>query len=125
MASLKQYSLIFGVIGGTLLAEEQEIDVERTTNSQPVATVLNGYSGESPGAAMMTVDVQNAVPSAGFEFDAGQSMLALIPVSVQVIGPGGKSAKAKAFIIKDSLKHGVNQEAKYSFSARMPMSLFT
>jgi len=123
--SLKQYTLLFGVANGSLLAEEQEIDMTRTTNSQPVSTVLNGYSGESPGAPMQEVDIQNAVPAAGFEFDAGKYMLGLIPVSIQVIGPGGKSNKGQGFIIQDSVRHGVNQEARYSFRVRMPMALFS
>src|SRR5579859_7807486 len=124
MASLKLYTLLYVVVGGQLLVEEQEVDMTRTTNSQPISTVANGYSGESPGAGMVEIDVQNAIPSAGFEFDAGPYMLGLIPIPIQVRGPGGKSVKGKAFIISDATRHGVNQEAKYSFKSRMSLTLF-
>jgi len=123
------YSIFFAVVTGvatptTMLAQEQEIDITRNTQSQAVETVALGYAGESPGAPMMEVDIINAIPQGGFEFDAGANMLALIPVSIQVIGPGGRSVKGKGFIISDSIRHGVNQQARYSFRARMSMQLF-
>lgn len=124
-ANLQLYTLIFAVADGVLLAEEISIDVTRTTNSQPVATVAKGYAGESPGAAMMEVDVTNAIPSGGFEFDMGKKIAGLIPLNVQVLGPGGTSARGQAFVYSDSIRHGVNQEAQYSFRARMPLTLFT
>lgn len=128
-ANPQLYSLFFVVITATnqrtaLLAHEQEVDITRNTQSQAVETVALGYAGESPGAPIMEVDVINAIPAGGFEFDAGASMLGLIPASIQVLGPGGKSAKGKAFIISDTVRHGVNQQARYSFRSRMSMQLF-
>jgi len=119
------YTLVFFSADGTLLAEEVEVDVARTTNSQPVSTVAKGYAGESPGAPMVEVDVRNAIPAGGFEFDMGKKMMGLIPVDVQVWGPGGTSLKGKMFVISDSVRHGVNQEAAYSFRARGAMQLFS
>ena len=52
-SSVQLYTLLYVGVNGTLLAEEQEIDISRTTNSQAVATVAKGYAGESPGAAMI------------------------------------------------------------------------
>jgi len=122
--NLQLYSLIFAVTGGTLLVEEQEVDMSRTTNSQQIDTVAKGYAGESPGAPMTELDIQNAIPQGGFEFDAGPYMASLTPVPVQVLGPGGQSARGNAFIISDALRHGVNAAARYSFRARMPLALF-
>ena len=113
-----------GVVGGVLLAEEQEIDFERTANAQQVDTVIKGFAGLSPGSPMLMVEVMNAAPQAGFEFDAGNYILSLGLVPVQIIGPGGKVMKGDAFIIKDNGKHGVNQQMRYSFSAIMPLKLF-
>lgn len=123
------YSILFTVVTATnkttsLLAQEQEVDITRNTQSQAVETVALGYAGESPGAPMMEVDIVNAIPANGFEFDAGPSMLLLIPAKIQVLGPGGKSVKGNGFIISDSIRHGVNQQARYSFRARMSMQLF-
>lgn len=123
--NLKLYSFLFAAANGTLLAEEQQIDVARMTNSQPVSTVPNGYSGESPGAGMTDITIRNAIPQGGFEFEMGKYMAGLIPLDIQVTGPGGKSIKGKCFVISDSIRHGVNQEASYEFRARMALSLFS
>lgn len=122
--NVQLYSLLFVGIEGTLLVEEQQVDLTRTTNSQPISTVAKGYAGESPGAAMIELDVTSAVPQGGFEFDMGQKMAGLIPVNFQVRGPGGKTNFGVGFVYQDSLTHGVNQESKYSFRLRAALSLF-
>lgn len=122
---MQLYALLFVGIEGTLLAEEHQVSVARRTNAQPVMTVAKGYAGDSPGAAMIELDVMNAIPQGGFEFDMGQKMAGLIPVAFQVLGPGGKSARGQGFVYEDSITHGVNKEAEYSFRLRAPLSLFS
>jgi hypothetical protein len=124
LANLQQYTIILAVVNGNLLAEEQEVDTTRTANAQQVDTVVKGFAGLSPGSPMLEVDIANAAPQGGFEFDAGPYILSLTPVPVQVIGPGGKSLRGDCFIISDALKHGVGQQARYSFRCIMPMQLF-
>jgi hypothetical protein len=118
------YTMLFVVAGGSLLAEEQQVDVARTANAQMVNTVAKGFAGVSPGAAMTEVDVKNAVPQGGFEIDFGQAIAALSLIDVQVLGPGGKTLKGKCFVLSDVTRHGVNQEASYEFKAVMPLTLF-
>jgi hypothetical protein len=122
--NLQLYSILLSVVGGNLLAEEQEIDFSRTANAQQVDTVLKGFAGMSPGSPMLEVDIHGAMPQGGFEFDAGPYIISLTPVAVQVIGPGGKAMKGDAFIVSDQGRHGVNQQARYSFRCLMPMQLF-
>jgi hypothetical protein len=122
---LSAYSLLFETVDGALLAEEQSITIDRTTNSQAVSTVAKGYAGESPGAAMTEVTVESALPAGGFEFDAFKKMAALIPTNLYTIGPGGKQLKAQVFIISDTVRHGVNQPASYTFKARGTLSAWT
>lgn len=124
MANLGLYSILVGVVGGNLLAQEQEIDFSRTANAQQVDTVILGFAGMSPGSPMLEVDVNNAAPQGGLEFDAGPYILALGLVPVQVIGPGGKVMKGDAFIISDNGRHGVNQQMRYNFRMIMPLKLF-
>jgi hypothetical protein len=124
LSSLQLYTLIFFVGDGTLLAEEQQVDVRRTSGSQRVLTVAKGFAGVSPGAGLVEIDVTNAIPSGGFEFNMGQKIMGLIPLDVQVIGPGGKSLRSKAFVEHDTIKHGVNQDASYMFSCVMPITDF-
>ncbi len=116
-----QYALFFPTLNGTLLAEEQNVEIDRATNSQAVSTVAKGYAGESPGAAMCEITVTNAIPAAGFEFNAGAVMASLTPVQMYVLGPGGKQLKFEGFIISDAVKHGVSQEATYTMRARGTM----
>ena len=123
--NLQLYSIMFFSGDGTLLAEEQQIDVRRTANAQRVMTVAKGFAGLSPGAPLMEMTVSNAVPQGGFEFDMGKKILGLIPLDVQVWGPGGTTAKGKAFVEHDSIRHGVNQETNYTFECVMPMTLFS
>ena len=125
MANLQLYSLVYWTVNGALLSEQKSGTIDRATNSQAVNTVPKGYAGESPGAAMTEFSVENAVPAPGFEFDAGPNMAGLIPTHLYEIGPGGLQYRGECFIIADSLKHGVNQEATYSFRARGPMTLWS
>lgn len=74
---------------------------------------------------MCEFSVDSAIPAGGFEFDAGQKLAGLIPADLYVQGPGGNTLKGKCFIISDSIRHGVNQPASYSFKARGPLNLFS
>ena len=121
MANQIQYTLAFVTADGTLLTQEQDVKVDRTTNSQAVSTVALGYAGESPGAPMVEIDVTNAVPAGGFEFQAGVKMTGLISTQVYVLGPGGQTHKSQGQIYADSFSHGVNKAAAYSFRMRAPM----
>lgn len=118
---LKLYTLQYVSINGTLLTEQFESQIARSSNSQAVTTVARGYAGESPGAATVEIDVTNAVPADGFELDAGDNIEGLIPVDVGLIA-AGKQLVVKAFIISDSFSHSVNAESKYSFKMRGPFA---
>jgi len=123
--NLSVYTLLFVTANGALLAEEQNVTIDRTTNSQAINTVPGGYSGESPGAGMTEVTVVSAVPATGIEFDAGPTMAALLPAQLYTLGPGGKTLKGDCFIISDSIRHGANQAAEYTFRARGKYTLWT
>jgi hypothetical protein len=122
--NLQLYTQLFQVLDGTLLAEAQEITLARTTDAQIIKTIAKGMAGVSPGAPMIEWDVKSAVPSAGFEFDAGKKMLGLIPAQLFTLGPGGMTLRGFAFIISDSVTHAVNVETSYTFKAVGPMSLW-
>lgn len=123
--NLLLYTVLYTVIDGTLLAEEQTVSISRTTNAQLIHTVAKGMSGVSPGSPIIEWDVESAVPSGGFEFDAGKKMLGLIPTQVYVLGPGGMALKGQAFIISDTITHAVDSPSKYTFKAVGPMSLWS
>lgn len=117
MSNLQLYSLISCYVDGALLTQEGSVTIRRMTNSQPVTTVANGYSGESPGAAMIEVDVENAVPAADFEFQPGTYMSGLVPAEMTLFA-ANRTLTVKGFIYEDDFSHAVNSAAKLSFKFR-------
>jgi hypothetical protein len=125
MANDIQYSIVFVGVNGSLLAQAEDVTIERDNNAQPVSTMALGYAGDSPGAAMMMITVQNAVPQAGFELDAGPFMASVSSCRIDTYGPAGLILSADANIYKDTFKKGVNSPASYSFQARAKMAQWT
>lgn len=117
LSSLQVYTLAYVTVAGALLTEQASVTVHRRTNSNPVNTVIKGYSGESPGAGNCEVQVKNAVPSADFEMNPGPYMKSLQSVEIGIIA-AGKQLVIPGFIIEDTFSHGVNQEATLEFSFR-------
>lgn len=124
-----KYAYATIIIDGVgVLSEEASISLDRTTNSQPVMTVVKGYTGESPGAPMVELSVDSAVPSTGFELDPGLYMAALSlnshgenPNGVNftiVLSEGAVSFGFKGFIYADNFQHAVNSASKLTFRAR-------
>lgn len=121
MSEFSLYALAYVLVDGGILTQEGSVTVNRSTNSQPVSTVALGYAGESPGAAMVEINVRNAVPSADFEMDPGKYMKSLKEVEIGILGPGGKQLTARGFIISDTFEHSVNAESSLSFQFRGKM----
>ena len=124
--ALVQYARANIKIDGNLLAEEASVTINRTTNSQPVSTVYHGYNGETPGAPMCELSVDNAVPSSAIEFDPGSYMLALSSlggpdpngVKFEIEIPGGPTFQFDGFIVSDNFSHAINASSKITFTAR-------
>jgi hypothetical protein len=115
MANLQLYTLLYVTVNGRLLTEHAEVTVNHNSNASPVNTVAKGFAGVSSGAPVWEIDVTNAVPSADFEFDPGESISENDVVEIGVVGPGGKTGVSKGFILSSSLSHGVGREASLSF----------
>ncbi len=111
------YTLAFATVNGGILTQNSGIAMERTTGSQPVLTLLRGYAGESPGAGMTTISLQNVVPAVDFEFMADVFMESLTAVEIGV-NVASRIMVCKGFIIKDSYKQSVNGEGQYDMDFR-------
>lgn len=111
------YTLIYVTINNALLTQEGSCTMRRTTGSQPVHTVPNAYSGESPGSAMCEMEIESAVPLAAVEFDPTSLMQGLVPAEVAFV-MAGKTYASKGFIYEDDYRHAVNQEAKQTLRFR-------
>ncbi len=122
-SNLQLYTVAYIYINGSLLSEEASLTVDRVTNSQEVLTVAKGYAGESPGAAMTSITVDNAVPSGDFEFNPDSFMGAMQPVEI-VVFAANKKLNFNGFIISDNFSHAVNSASKLTFAARGSFAAF-
>lgn len=113
----EKYSKASVYVDGSLLSQEATVSVKRSTGSQPVKTVANGYSGESPGAGMLEISVENAVPAADFEVDPGKYMANLDNCEITIFA-AGRTLTQTMCIYEDNFGHGVDTPAKLTFSAR-------
>lgn len=121
MANLQLYTTANVFVNGAILAEEVGVRVRRSTGSQPVTTVAKGYAGESPGAGMIEIEVENAVPSADFELNPGPFMKNLTACEISLYG-AGHTLSVRGFIVEDSFGHSVSNPSNLSFTFRGPFS---
>ena len=112
--SVQLYSNAFVTINGSLLTEEASVTVTKNSGLNPVMTVAKGFAGMSQGAATAEIDVDNAVPSADFEFNPDKFMRSGSTVEVGVI-MAGRQTVFVGFITTATYSHSVNAESKLSF----------
>lgn len=124
MANLQQYTQGIPYVDGAALTEATSVRVRRATNSQPVNTIAKGYAGESPGAGMIEIDVENAVPSLAFELNPGKFMKNLATCEFTLFA-GNATLTVKGFIVEDSFQAGVNAASGLSFTFRAPFEDWT
>lgn len=116
--ALQLYTNIICYVNGATLTEETSVKIDRTARAQEVNTVAKGFAGFSPGAPIVHITVDSAVPSRDFELNPGQFFIpvsALQPVELTCFA-AGRTLTSIGFIIEDNFQHAVNQEAKLSFS---------
>lgn len=116
--ALQVYTLVTVLVDGALLTEESQVSVDRDSRAQEVATTAKGFAGFSPGAPITRIEVDNAVPSSDFELNPGKFFTTpgdLIPCEITLFA-ASRTLTSKGFVIKDTLRHGVNAEARISFS---------
>jgi|SRR5271169_1026903 len=117
VSNLQLYTLANIYINGSLLAEEASVTIDRATNSQQIITVAKGYAGESPGAPMTEMSIENVVPAADFELNPGKFMGTLQIVEFTAFA-AGRTLTFKGFIISDNFSHAANTASKLGFKCR-------
>lgn len=108
------YSLIYASVDGLLLTEEASITITKNAGLNPVFTVAKGFAGMSQGAPTVEIDVDNAVPSADFEFNPDAKMLEGQTVEIGIL-MAGRQTVVTGFITSATYSHSVNAESKMSF----------
>ena len=102
-------------MNGQRLLEASTVEIDRASGAVDQMTLAKGWAGKSPGSRKMTVKVTNGVLAAGWEFDAGGSIAALL-INSFTIYAGNSFLTSTGFIISDSFKKGVDQNASYEFT---------
>lgn len=111
--ALQRYTDVSVYVNGRLLIESTSISVNRKSGSQPVNTQAKGFAGMSPGSPMMEITIENAVPSADFELDAG-SFIRNMDVNEFMFFAAGKSLTTNGFFTDDSFSGAVDTASKLS-----------
>src|SRR5665213_2798530 len=104
---------------GGKLSEESDVSMTLTSGLLPVYTVQNGFSGFTKGAAYSEIEITNAVPVGGIEDGANLVQAAEINatfVTIVLQLDNGQTLTSAGGITKSDIKHGVNQETKFSLS---------
>lgn len=111
--ALQLYTNALIYVDGTLLAEAQQLTVDRETNAQNLLTIAKGFAGLSPGAPMCMISFENAVPSASFELNPGPFMAKLVVKEISIFA-AGSTLTTKGFFVSDNFGYAVNSESKLS-----------
>lgn len=114
MSNLERYAKATVYIDGTLLSEAAGVTVKQVGGGSPVKTIAKGYAGRSPGAPMTMISVDNAVPSADFEFNPGSVINNVSVVEVTVFA-GGRTLTSKGFITDSNFTYAVESQSKLTF----------
>lgn len=112
--NLQKYTKAAVYVDGALLSEEASVTIKRVTGAQVVKTVAKGFAGVSPGAPMLTISVENAVPSADFELNPGDYMTELDAAELTIFA-AGSTLTSKGFILEDNFSHAVETQSKLTF----------
>ena len=115
MSSLQIYERGALFADGQLLIECQTITVNLDPKLNEINTMQKGFAGVSPGSEMTTIDVAEAMPRAGVDYDAISRMQG-VDVVEMVLFAAAKKYKTKGFISKVGINLGADRAAEFSFS---------
>lgn len=108
------YALCEVYLDGAKATEETSVKLNADSKAQVIDTVAKGFAGVSPGSKMITITVDNAVPSAGFEFDPSSHVGTLKVVELTLFA-AGQTLTTKGFITSYSFQHSANSPSSLSF----------
>jgi hypothetical protein len=123
MANQQIYSNAFVTINGQLLIEEASVTVDKKSGLLPVMTVAKGFAGMTQGASYAEVTIDEAVPSADFEFNPDNYMKTGAIVEVGVI-MASRQTVFKGFITDATYSHSVNNESKLTMKLMVAFENF-
>jgi hypothetical protein len=120
MSQAQIYSKVLVYINGSLLTENADVKLTRNAGLLPVNTTYKGFAGFTQGAPFIEVEVGNAVPLAGFEYDPGQDEDDVVNnggfsfVTITLVA-AGQTLTSDGGITGDDLSYAINTESKLNF----------
>lgn len=116
------YTVLYGYMDGALLAQNTQVQVQRTSNSSQAMTLALGFAGITLGTAVATFSFTNLIPSEDFELDMGQAIVTGKEIELTLAGPGGKQATTVVYVLNDAVTSAVNSNSEYTFDCvgKMP-----
>jgi len=115
MASLQIYDRGAVFFDGKLLVECVSFTVKSDPKLNPINTMQKGFAGVSPGAEQTDIEVTEALPRAGFDYDALAALQGNDVVEF-VCYLGSKKLKCKGFISGLDMATGVDKGAEVKFN---------
>ena len=117
MSDLQIYSKVAIEIAGVgQLTEESSVTIKAASGAKEVNTVFKGLAGFSPGSPKMDIEVKNAIPAAGFEYDPSDDILNIRTKEFYFYA-GGKTLTVKGVILTANWAHAVDTESTLEFTA--------
>lgn len=110
-------------IRGQRLLEASTVEIDRASGAVDQMTLSKGWAGKSPGSRKMTVKITNGVLAAGWEYDGGSDIGGLRIVAFTIYA-GSRFLSSTGFVISDSFKKGVDQNASYEFTIEAEYALW-
>lgn len=110
---LRHYSKAFVFVNGSLLTQETSVTVNLKSNSTPQYTLALGFAGLSQGAGVAEVSIENAIPSADFEFNPDWRLRRGEAVEIGIV-MAGQQLSLKGFVESATFSHAVNDASKLS-----------
>lgn len=123
--ALDLYDQVYVFVDGALLSEALTVATGLESDDQDVATMVKGFAGLTPGPQRRTVKVENAVPSAGFEypFEKKYKDRSVVQIKLQS-GSTGKSMVSDGFFTGVNVDAGVGKSTSVSFEFKGEPSIF-
>jgi hypothetical protein len=114
---LTKYSNAFVFANGKLLLQAASVTLQKKANSSPQNTLHKGFAGQSKGAGVIEVTIDNAVPVDDIEFVGGALPDYWVqsgePIEIGIV-MGSRTTRLRGFIDEASYSHSTNDAARVS-----------
>lgn len=114
MSNLALYANAYvEVVGVGLLTQENSVSIEKKSGLIPVFTSVWGLGGMTQGASTLEITIENAIPSADFEFNPDPYMRTGAVIEMKIF-VAGRVTVVQGFITDSTFSHSINDSSKLS-----------